>query len=63
MAAGVDLAQGGDRDGGVNLGRVEAGVAEQFLDGAQVRATAGRIRFGSLSVEARPSRPPPPPLS
>ena len=51
MATRVDLAELGDRDGGVNLRGVEALVAEELLDEADVGAVLQHVRGARVAEQ------------
>jgi len=51
----MDFAQLRDRDGGINLRRVEARVSEQFLDHAEVRAVLQKVRGACVAEEVAAS--------
>ena len=53
MVAGVDLPEGLDADMGVNLRGVEAGVAEHFLDVADVRAVLMHVGGAGVAEQVR----------
>ena len=47
----MGLAQLGDGDGGVDLGRVEAGVAKEFLDHAQVSSVFQKVGGAGMTEQ------------
>jgi len=56
VAAGVHLAQPGNRDRRVNLRRIQPGVPKQFLDHAQVSPVFQKVRLAGVPEQVATAR-------